>query len=198
MKILNSINTINRLETPKPSFVNNINRPNRIIYYANNNLSKNNNTIIIRKNNYINKTINLNKVNNFNHINSIIFIIDNINIINSHKNNITNKIPDKSLTYNFQDQIVFSRNKTFKNKRHINNKNKFFNLLLNKNKIKSIYGKLAYNIKKNSKSKSPKTKDKINNLKKIKNNIIKKRNQNIIGLKSQYKNENNYIIKIPI
>ena len=223
MKILNSINTINRLETPKSSFVNNINRPNRIIYYANNNLSKNNNTIIIRKNNYINNTITLNKVNNFNHINRIIFSplkrdidktknrnstptyrhpfhsnsisIDNINIINSHKNNSTNKISDKSLTYNFQDQIVLSRNKTFKNKRLIDNKNKFFNLLLNKKKIKSICGKSVYNIKKNSKSKSPKTKDKINNLKKIKNNIIKKRNQNIIGLKSQYKNENNYIIK---
>lgn len=223
MKILNSINTINRLETPKSSFVNNINRPNRIIYYANNNLSKNNNTIIIRKNNYINNTINLNNVNNFNHINRIIFSplkreidknknrnstptyghpfnsnsisIDNINIINSHKNNSTNKISDKSLTYNFQDQKVLSRNKTFKNKRHINKKNKFFNLLINKKKIKSICGKSLYNIKKNSKSKSPKTKDKINNLKKIKNNIIKKRNQNIMGLKSHNKNENNYIIK---
>ena len=73
MKYLNSNNTLNKIDTPKSSFVTNVTRPNRIIYNnANNNLSKKNNTIIIKKKNFINYTINLNN-NNFNNANHIIF-----------------------------------------------------------------------------------------------------------------------------
>ena len=213
MKYLNSINTINRIDTPKSSFVNNIKRPNRIIYYnANHGLSKKNNTIIIKKNNYINDTINLNniyqanriifsplkkelsKINNRNStptysyyhpLNSNSISIDNINNLN--KNRTTNKTSDKSIT----NQKFLSRNKTFKKKRHINNKNKFLSLLLNKNRIKSICVKSVNNLKINSKSKSPRRNtEKINNLKKIKNNFIQIRNQNLIGLNT-IKNDNN-------
>ena len=53
-----------------------------------------------------------------------------INIINPNKN----KFSERLLTYDFQDHKL-TRNRTFKNKRHFNNKNKFFNLLLNKKKI---------------------------------------------------------------
>ena len=232
MKILNSIKSINHMETPS-SLVNNFNKHNRIKYYnTNNTLVKNkNNTITINNNNAIN-TINLNNIknlHNLSHINRIIFSpfkkridkstnrnttssysynpfhsnsisIENNNNNISNKNNSNNKISDKLLTYNFQDQKYLSRNRTFKNKRHLNNKNKFFNLLLNKKKMNLIYAKDINNYKNNSKSKSPKIKNKINNLKKITDNLIKKNNKNIqiknIGLqKIKSKNGNNNLSK---
>ena len=62
MKILNSINNINHMDTPS-SLALNANKHNRIIYYnTNNNLIKNNKTIAINNNN----TINLNNNKNFN------------------------------------------------------------------------------------------------------------------------------------
>ena len=211
MKMLNSVNTINQIETPSSSIANNVNKNNRIIYYnTNNNLIKNSNTITINNNNII-STINLNNIknlSNISHINRIIFSplkkrinkttnrnttpsysynpfhsnsisIDNNNNISNNKNNSNYKISDKLLTYNLQEQKYLSRNRTFKNKRRLNNKNKFFNLLLNKKKINLIYGKDLVNYKKNSKSKSPKIKNKINNLTKITNNLIKKNLKNI-------------------
>ena len=232
MKILNSVNTINHMETPSSSLANNINKHNRIIYYnTNNNLIKNNNTITINNNNVI-STINLNNfknLSNISHINQIIFsplkrridktinrnttptysynpnpfISNSINIDNNNNisniNNSNNKISDKLLTCNFQDQKYLSRNRTFKNKRHFNNKNKFFNLLINKKKINLIYGK-DLNNKNNSKSKSPKIKQKINNLKKITDNLIKKSNKNIqlknVGIqKLKTKIGNNHLLK---
>ena len=122
-----------------------------------NNLSNNSRVMTLNnKNNYkYNKYIvNKNIINNnINYINHITFspsrkIIEkplnkkinynSINIENNQKNSINSKInqfSDRLLTYDFQEHKLLARNRTFKNKRQINNKNKFYNLLLNKKKI---------------------------------------------------------------
>ena len=222
MKILNSKHAIHNSEIPSSSLFNNIINNNNIIYYTKKNLINCNNTINTNNNNNnSNNTINFNNLNN--NINNIIFsplrrIIDkksnrkttptysqnpfNLNSISIENNNISNninitnnKISDKLLTYNFHERKYLSRNRTFKNKRHLNNKNKFFNLFFNKKKMNLLY---AQDTKRNIKSKSPKMLIKINNLKKITDNISKKNqnNQKKINIpKLKIKNVNNYMSK---
>ncbi len=195
MKTLNSTNTFNHIESPSISIPNN-NKYNRIFYFnTNNNTTKNNNTINIHNN--INNIINVNNIKNINHINNIIFsplknrldkngnrnttpsyrhnpfnsnsISIEINNISNCKNNSKNKISDKLLTYNCQEQKLLSRNKTFKNKRYLN---KFLNLIINKNKMNSIGDNDIIKYKKNTKRKSPDISNKIHDFKSIKENII--------------------------
>ena len=226
MKKLNLLNTINNSKTPSSSLANNIINKNRIIYYnTNNNLIKSKNKINTNNNSNNNNTINFNNLNNnrnnitFSPLKRLIdkklnrnttpsysknpFISNSLSIENSHNisNNINGNIKksNKLLTYNTQVKKYLSRNRTFKNKRHLHNKNKYFNLFLNKKKMNLMYEKDINNYKGNSKSKSPKTQIKINNLKKITENKIKKKNQNIqmkINIsKLENKNICNYMSK---
>ena len=227
MKTLNTINAVNYIESPSISIPNNNNNKyTRIFYYnTNNNLIKNNNNNTININNNI---INLNNIKNINQINHIIFsplkkrlnkkinrnttptyrhnpfnsnsMSIEINNISNYRKNSNNKVSDKLLTYNFQDQKYLSRNKTFKNRRYLNNKNKFLNLLVNKKKMNIVCANDIINYQRNSKKKSPNIKNKINNFKKIKDNIIENQNQNFliknIGVqKYKNKNANNNLMK---
>ena len=60
---------------------------------------------------------------------------NSISIEKNNKNNNNNKLSDRLLTYDFQDNRLLTRNRTFKTKKILNNKTKYLNLLLNKKKI---------------------------------------------------------------
>ena len=147
------------------NFINNSNLNNYLINKSLSNNARTISSNDYKINKYIvNQTNNLNNVKkNFNRINHIIFSppknkiiekarhkkvnssyafkINNSNSINIEKNfkNIINqkinKFSDRLLTYDYKEYQLLKRNRTFKNKRQIDDKNKFFNLLSNKKKI---------------------------------------------------------------
>ena len=206
LKSLNPINNTDANSSIINRLVNHIHINN---YITNNNLSNNTRTIIpnISKDNKklnINTNISSNKINkNINRINQIMFspgrkIIEktlnkntnysyankitasnSISIEKNNKNN--NKLSDRLLTYDFQDNHILTRNRTFKNKKLINNKTKYLNLLLNKKKINLNQAKellIASN-------KSPKLK--------IKMNLGKKNIPNIQSIQNKNKSNHRFL-----
>ena len=208
---LKTINTINNTETNSSLINRLVNQMHFNNYITNNNLSNNTRTINSNKNNsknknklIINGNISINKINkNINRLNQIIYspgrkIIEktlnkntnssyankiiNYNSISKEKNNKNdNKLSERLLTYDFQDNHILTRNRTFKNKKILNNKTKYLNLLLNKKKINLSQAKellIASN-------RSPKLK--------IRMNLGKKTIPNLQNLQSiQNKNNSNY------
>ena len=208
---LKRIKTINNTETSSSiinKFVNQINNFIKNNNLSNNTRTINSNNSKNKKY-IINRTINLNKNNrNINHINEYIFsptrkiieqalkknlnstntnrlIISNSTSLEKNKHIINNqnisKLSDRLLTYDFQDHHTLTRNRTFKNKKQLNNKTKYLNLLVNKKKINLTQAKeLLISTKK-----SPKMKIKMN----LDKNII----PNLQNLHNS-KNKNNYYL----
>ena len=207
LKTINTINNSEAHSSIINRLVNNINHIRINSYIANSSLSHNTRTInsnLSKKKNklIINENINLNKNNKIiNRINHIIFspgrktiekslnkninssyankmtTSNSISIEKNNKNN-NNKLSDRLLTYDFQDNRLLTRNRTFKTKKILNNKTKYLNLLLNKKKINLNQAKellIASN-------KSPKFK--------IKMNLGKKSIQSLQSLQNQ--NKSNY------
>ena len=203
LKTINTIDNIEKPSYIINNFINNSNYNNyltnnilsnnaRTIYSNNNKINK-----------YIvNRNINLNNFNkNINRINHIIFSPKGKAIIKkvSHKktnSSYANKIYSNSisveknqkniikpnlnifserlLTYDFQDRHLLKRNRTIKNKKHINNKNNFYNLLSNKKKINLSQAKELLI----SSNKSPRLKKKMKIDNKNKLNLPEFKNKN--------------------
>ena len=210
LKTINTINNSEAHSSIINRLVNNINHIRINSYIANSSLSHNTRTInsnLSKKKNklIINENINLNKNNKIiNRINHIIFspgrktiekslnkninssyankmtTSNSISIEKNNKNN-NNKLSDRLLTYDFQDNRLLTRNRTFKTKKILNNKTKYLNLLLNKKKINLNQAKellIASN-------KSPKFK--------IKMNLGKKSIQNLQSLQNQNKSNHHLL-----
>ena len=207
LKTINTINNSEAHSSIINRLVNNINHIRINSYIANSSLSHNTRTInsnLSKKKNklIINENINLNKNNKIiNRINHIIFspgrktiekslnkninssyankmtTSNSISIEKNNKNN-NNKLSDRLLTYDFQDNRLLTRNRTFKTKKILNNKTKYLNLLLNKKKINLNQAKELLI----ARNKSPKFK--------IKMNLGKKSIQSLQSLQNQ--NKSNY------
>ena len=215
---LKTLNTIDNIEKPSSIINNFIKNSNFNNYLTNNIFSNNTRTISLNNNKInkyiINRNINLNNINkNINLINHIVFSPTkkieksshkktnssyankiNSNSINVEKNqkNIfnqnINKFSERLLTYDFQDHHLLTRNRTFKNKKHPNNKNNFYNLILNKKKINLIQAKELLI----SSNKSPRLKIKMKIDNKNKLNLPNFKNKNKSNI---YLLNNNNILK---